>query len=137
MNRVLIDTNIFVYSLDKDSIYYNRSRKIINDKSLNLFTTSKNISEFLSVITRQPDKYLSIKEALEIIMNIQNFVTILYPDTNSYKYFLELLQKYKPTGLVIHDFEIASIGIANKMDFLATINNKDFSAIEEIELYKV
>jgi predicted nucleic acid-binding protein len=41
--------------------------------------------------------------------------------------------KYKPKGLLIHDFEIAAIGIANGINRIATFNTEDFKSISEIE----
>ncbi|HED06742.1 MAG TPA: PIN domain-containing protein [Ignavibacteria bacterium] len=61
MNNILIDTNLLIYAIDEDSKYYNSVQKILYDESNNLFTTSKNISEFLSVITRYPGKSISLK----------------------------------------------------------------------------
>ena len=59
---------------------------------------------------------------------------ILYADKNSSEIFKELLLKYKPLGLKIHDFEIISIGLANDISNFYTANIKDFKMISEINL---
>ena len=59
------------------------------------------------------------------------FLTILYPTEASFKIFRTLLQQYAPTGLKIHDVEIASIGLAHHIKQIATFNDKDFEGIQE------
>lgn len=52
MGRLLLDTNILVYSIDEDSQFFNRARKVIKSTGKHLLTTSKYLAEFLSVITK-------------------------------------------------------------------------------------
>ena len=134
MNNVLVDTNILVYSIDEDSIFHFKSNNLILSSEYKLYTTSKNLSEFLVVLTRGIEVPVSIKDALisleDLIMNL----TVLYPSNDSYERFKELLKKYQPKGLKIHDFEIMSIGLENNISKIATMNKNDFEDIEEIEL---
>lgn len=104
------------------------------NKGLELYTTSKNLSEFLAVITRIPKNSISIEEALLVIKDFMSISTVLYPTERSFSIFEDLLQKYKPIGLKIHDFEILSIGLANQINTIATFNVKDFEEISEINL---
>lgn len=115
MNEVLLDTNVLIYLTNYDSKHYKETNKFINESKLNLFTTSKNLSEYLSVVTRKPINPLNTDQALEAIENFVSILTILYPDSNSFSVFKNLLQKYKPSGLRIHDFEIISISLANNV----------------------
>lgn len=137
MTNVLVDTNILLYAIDEDSKYFSDVEKILNDSTINLFTTSKNISEFLSVITRIPKNAFPINEALQIIEEFNSVFTVLYPTEKSNIIFLELLKKYSPIGLKIHDFEIVSIGLENKISQIVTLNKKDFEEIEEISLVEL
>ncbi|HMN47757.1 MAG TPA: type II toxin-antitoxin system VapC family toxin [Ignavibacteriaceae bacterium] len=134
MNNVLFDTNLLLYAIDEDSKYFNSVQELLNDNSLNLYTTSKNISEFLSVITRIPNSSISIKEALSIVEEFQSTFKILYPTEKSFAIFINLLNKYTSSGLKIHDYEIISIALSNKIKNIATVDQKDFSGIEEIKL---
>lgn len=134
MNNVLFDTNLLLYAIDEDSKYFVSVQELLNDASLKLYTTSKNISEFLSVVTRIPNTKITIKEALHIVEEFTSIFTILYPTEKSYLIFLDLLKKYSTHGLKIHDYEIISIALANKIKNIATLNKKDFAGIEEIEL---
>ncbi|MFQ5630345.1 MAG: type II toxin-antitoxin system VapC family toxin [bacterium] len=134
MNRVLVDTNILVYAIDERSKFKTKARNAIFHPDFDVFTTSKNLSEFLAVATRPSNHTLPIDEAFAILDEFTDIFTILYPSTHSYSILKKLSLKYKPTGLLIHDFEIASIGLAAGITEIATFNRKDFQGIKEINL---
>ena len=136
MSRLLIDTNILVYGIDQDSKFYNLSRKILDHTNHQLVTTSKNILEFLAVITRSTGYNLNTDIALEILDDIIQSMDVIYPSQVSLAIFLELMGRYKPSGLKVHDFEIISIGIAEGIHQIATFNEKDFQDINEISLHE-
>lgn len=62
-------------------------------------------------------------------------MTILYPNEESFLVFKNVLKKYQPIGLQIHDYEILSIGLANHIKTVATFNEKDFKRVKEIDLH--
>ncbi len=64
-----------------------------------------------------------------------NVMTILYPNEESLIQFKKILEKYEPSGLQIHDYEILSIALANQVTSIATFNEKDFRKVEEIKLF--
>ena len=134
MNKILVDTNVLIYSIDEDSKYFDSAQKIFSEE-LELYTTSKNLSEFLTVVTRFSQNSLSLKEALLVIEDFINTITILYPTKETFLVFRDLLKKYQPVGLQIHDYEILSIGLANQIDTVATFNEKDFKKVKEAKLY--
>lgn len=134
MSKLLIDTNILVYAIDEDSQFYTKAQSVLYDSNSILFTTSKNLSEFLVVITKGVNAATSVGEALAVLNDYQNLLTVIYPNEKSFSIFKELLRKYQPTGLRIHDLEIISIGLAHNLNQVATINIKDFNDIEEITL---
>ncbi len=41
MKKILIDTNVLVYSIDKNSVHHKSSFDIVNSNDYDLFTTSK------------------------------------------------------------------------------------------------
>ncbi|MBW8049673.1 MAG: type II toxin-antitoxin system VapC family toxin [Cytophagales bacterium] len=133
MSKIVIDTNIFVYAIDEDSKFFTKSQNFLLDTKYEQFTTSKNISEFLAVVTR--GKFpIQIKDALSVVNDIKSSMNVLFPTLSSFSIFEELLSKYEPVGLKIHDFEIASIGLGNQISQVATFNRKDFVEIKEINL---
>lgn len=137
MNKVLLDTNVLIYSTNYDSKYYSDTNKYINESNLHFYTTSKNLSEYLSVVTRKPNRPLKIDQAIELIDNFSSRFTILYPDSNSFSVFKNLLLKYKPIGLKIHDFEIISLSLANNVNSILTYNEKDFVEVKEVSLIRI
>ena len=137
MGKVLLDTNVLIYSIDEESKYFKKVQDLISEQNIDLFTTSKNLSEFLAAITRFPVNSLSLKNALTVIQDFKTFFTVLYPNEKSYKIFIDLLKKYEPTGLQIHDFEIISIALACQIDTIATFNIKDFKRVAEVKLYSL
>ncbi|KAA3606971.1 MAG: PIN domain-containing protein [Calditrichaeota bacterium] len=134
MSKILIDTNIMIYSINEESIFYEASRNLLNNSEHSFFISSKNVSEFLAVVTKKIKQPLSVTKALEIIENFLTFSTLIYPNNFSFFFFQVLLRKYNPKGLKIYDFEIASIALSNGINQIATINKKDFKQIDEIEL---
>lgn len=133
-NKILLDTNILIYSIDADSKYHKKSLEILLHPEYELFTTSKNISEFLVVLTRAESVKITVIEALEILSELLSGITILYPNEQSRLILYKLLKKYNPSGLRIHDFEIISIALANGIKRIATENISDFKNIEEIKI---
>ena len=91
MNKMVVDTNIFIYDLDRNSVFHKRASELLNDESIELYTTSKNISEFVSVCSKlEINKELTINYLEDIIENTK----ILFPDTESlliYKYLIRTL----------------------------------------------
>ena len=96
MNKVLLDTNVLIYSIDEDSKFYSQTNKLIIESNFELYTSSKNISEFLSVITRLPGNILSMKNALTIVQDFADILTILYPSEASFSIFKKLLNPSLP-----------------------------------------
>ena len=137
MSRLFLDTNVSLYAIDEDSRYYHQARGIVLGTADELFSSSKNISEFLAVVTRGRRVSLSIEDALTVLEDFASTFTILYPNPATYEVFTDLLRRYRPTGLKIHDFEIASIAISNGITQLVTFNPKDFEEIESLELVAI
>ncbi|MBZ0181869.1 MAG: PIN domain-containing protein [Melioribacteraceae bacterium] len=82
MTNVLVDTNILLYAIEEDSKYFIEVQSFLNNKAFNFFTTSKNISEFLSVITRIPKNAFPINEALQIMRSLIRYLQFYIPLRN-------------------------------------------------------
>lgn len=137
MSRLLVDTNILIYGIDQDSKFFAQSRNILNHSNYQLVTTSKNILEFLAVVTRSSGYDLKTELALDILDDIIRNVEVIYPSQDSLAIFLELMSRYQPSGLKVHDFEIISIGMAAGIHQIATFNEKDFKSVKEISLLEL
>jgi predicted nucleic acid-binding protein len=137
MNKILVDTNILIYAIDQDSIFHTKSQQLVQNTQHELYTTSKNLSEFLVVLTRGMNISVHVTEALDILESLLSYFTILYPTEASVTEFKNLIRKYNPKGLKIHDFEIISIGLQNDVKIFATKNIDDFKGIKEIRLISI
>ena len=137
MSKILVDTNILVYGIDEDSAFFKRARKLLEQEKNQLVTTSKNLVEFLAVTTKSTGYNLNNVIALEIVEEIIQGIEIVYPTQESMAIFLDLLNRYQPKGLKVHDFEIISIGLANGIHEVVTFNTKDFKSVKEISLLEV
>lgn len=133
-NQILVDTNILIYVVDEDSKFHDRAIDLILNSDYEFFTTSKNISEFLVALTRNTEIKIESDECLAILQDLLSEFQILYPNYKTFQKFEELIRKYRPRGLWIHDLEIASIAIAYEIPVIATNNIDDFKRIEEIEI---
>ncbi len=136
-SSVVVDTNVLIYAIDADSKFHKRALKIILDPTIQLFTTSKNISEFLVVLTRNKDRSFSTHEYLEALNSLLTDVNVLYSNPTTFNTFQDLIVKYNPRVLWIHDVEIASIAIAYGIPTIVTNNVSNFKRIEEIEVLPI
>jgi predicted nucleic acid-binding protein len=129
----LVDTNILIYAYDRNSIFHRQAIAFLQDTNIELYITSKNISEFFAVLTKQDALFSKILLFYEDI--IYNSTT-LFPNQQSLDILENLLQKYQPRGNRVFDIEIVSIALANGINTVATINEKDFRSISEISLHQ-
>jgi predicted nucleic acid-binding protein len=131
---ILLDTNVLVYAIDKDSKYHLWSKNFFENEKFVLYITSKNVFEFLSVVTKSSNIPLSLEEALLSIKIICSNCLILYPDYTSTQTCMDLILENNIKGLKVHDCEIASIAITNKIRRIATVNKNDFSCFSDLEI---
>lgn len=92
-NGLVIDTNILVYAIDEDSEFYSKSQALLYDSDYALFTTSKNLSEFLAVVTKGQVASLSIEEALAVLEDYDDNFTIPLPKRNIFFHFQRITSK--------------------------------------------
>ncbi len=87
MNKLLIDTNLFVYALNDGSKYFESTMEILRNPAFSLYTTNKNISEYFAVTSKlNVDKKLILKN----FSDIEKYVTILFPTIEVLKYLKNL-----------------------------------------------
>ena len=131
MINLLVDTNIFVYSVEKNAVFHKQATKILSDTKYIYILLQNALSEFVAVCTKLEISYSKIMGYLK---EIEDNVVILFPDEDSFSIFKTLIEKYKPKGNRIFDVEHVSVAVANKINCIATFNTKDFKHIIEIKL---
>ncbi|MBS3742621.1 MAG: PIN domain-containing protein [Candidatus Cloacimonetes bacterium] len=133
MSDLLVDTNVFIYDLERSSQFHTDAVKILNSDN-SLYTTSKNVSEYFAVLTKlKVDNNLIWKYYNDIKKNVK----ILFPAPGSLSIFEHLYNKYLPEGNRIYDLEVVSIMLYHEIPSLSTFNVRDFQNIDEIELYEI
>lgn len=134
MNNILVDTNVLIYAFDETSDFYEKAAEVMQNEDLNLFVTTKNISEFFAVCSKLK---LNFAKTLGFYQDLKNNVEIIKPTDQSLNYFEILIQKYQPKGNQVYDIEIASMMLAHDIKSIATANTKDFINVTEIEIYNL
>ena len=134
MIDLLVDTNVWLYAMDKSSIYYQSAKIILINPNYNLFITTKNISEFFAVTSKYKiDHQSSLNSFYEIKTNSK----ILFPSISSLVIFEKLIQQYQPKGNQVFDIEIVSIMLDNGISHIATFNKKDFVNLSEVQILEL
>ncbi|MEK6783609.1 MAG: type II toxin-antitoxin system VapC family toxin [Bacteroidota bacterium] len=136
MNKLLLDTNILIYSKDKSSQFHLRSQALLSAE-FELYTTSKNLAEYYAVTTKGVSPLLTSEAALADLDEFSANFTVLFPNELSLDILKKLIKVHSPKGLVIHDFEIVAISLANDITRIATVNADDFKNIERIEVVSI
>lgn len=129
---LLLDTNVLMYAIDTRSSFHQQSRHFIDTYQGEMFTSSKNLSEYISAGTRGDQPIFTVEEALQDIEDFNRFLTVLYPNKDSFSLFRNLIGQYLVRGKRVHDVEIASIALANGITQIVTFNTSDFKSIAEI-----
>ena len=133
MNSLLLDTNVLIYIKDRSSIFHSWAKEILQGECA-YYTTRKNLAEYYAVTTKGAEPALSPEEALADLKDYFQYCQILFPDQTSHEELVVLIAKDKPTGLKVHDYEIAAIAIANGIRTIATNNPDDFKRIDGLQI---
>ena len=134
MIDLLIDTNVWIYAMDKRSIYCQAAQSLLLNPTHNLFITSKNVSEFFAVTSKQK---IDSKTSWHSYQEIKTVAKILFPTEKSLSIFEKLIRQCQPKGNQVFDVAIVSIMLDNDINHIATFNQKDFINITEIQIIKV
>lgn len=142
IDKVLIDTNIWIYYLDSDSLLYKKSRNKIAellDKDAELYTTNQIIREILVVLTHPNliEKPLSPSEAVNKVREINEYFQVLFDTEQSKEELMKFIERYEIGGKKIHDANIVAVMKTNKIKIICTNNDKDFKRFKEIDVIKI
>ena len=138
--KVLIDTNILIYVLMQDSLFYNKSRSflqsLIQNPDVEVCIAEKSLFEMAVVLTSpalvNKVDMAEIKEYVQYLTS--ELFTILYTNpqitTTTWRLFFNLPNRKNR----IYDLVLASTAIENEVDIIFTKNVKDFEDIKEIKI---
>lgn len=130
MTKVLLDTNILVYSANPQSEFHLKTSQFLQKLMLSntkIYIPDKALYEFYRVLSSQVlKKYFTIEEAKETWRSFafSPFFETIYSDERILKTTDKLLDKFPDTH--IFDLQIMACGLVFKADTIYTKNLKDF-----------
>ena len=132
---MIIDSNILVYSIDKNSKKHQKAQNFLKENLGGLEIAHQNIFETLRVITYPKlPKPMKISDAIDALERILKVCRIVSPNWKTPSITIELIKKYKFSSDMVFDAYLAATALSNSIDTIATDNTKDFKRIEELRL---
>ena len=132
---MLIDSNIFVYSINSSSPKHKVAQRFIQKNVGKLEVAHQNIFETLRVLTHPKfPNPMKINEAIAAVDNILRVCDIITPDYKTHRIALELIKKHNIVSNQIFDAYLAATAISNGINTLATDNVKDLQIFSEITI---
>lgn len=142
MENYLIDTNVLIYAINKDSEFYLASSTLLEkalNSDFNFYTSINNLLEFYAISTdkKRTQNPLSPTQAQEVISIIsESQINILNTDIQSLNLAIQLAVNNQQSKQIIFDYLIASIMINNNIKNIISYNTKDFKNITQIRILK-
>ena len=130
MTKVLLDTNVLVYSIDERSQFYLETKKFLENliqSKVKIYIPDKVLYELYRVLSSPVFiKRIGSLEAKKIWRNFafSPFFKTIYSDEKILKVTDKLLDKFPDTH--IFDLQIMACGLVFKADTIYTKNLKDF-----------
>ncbi len=139
----LVDTNVLVYSLFRESKYHDASRSLLDlaqNGQKHLCTTPQNLAEFYAVVTnpRRVESPRTSAEALEMVGNYTSMsgLSLLQVPVDVINRWTELAGRHPVSGGAIFDVVLVATMLGNGVHRVYTFNRQDFEIFEEIEVLR-
>jgi predicted nucleic acid-binding protein len=134
---VLVDTGILLRSFVRTEPSYATIRRSFRDlrgRGEELVTTVQNIAEFSNVSTRPTSARggyeLSVAKVDLRIRFLERLCRRLYESEESYEIWRRLVAKHSIAGVSVHDARLVAIMLANQLNQILTLNDRDFRRFE-------
>ena len=132
---MLIDTNIFVYSINSASPKHKKAQQFLQENLGKFEISHQNIFETLRVLTHPKfPSPMKIEAALKAIENILKVCTVISPDYRTHRITIELIKKYHLSADQIFDAYLTATALSNIIDVIATDDTKDFKKFTELKI---
>ncbi len=138
--RIMLDTNILLAATDESRPGHEIVREIIansGEKRLGLCVSGQVVREYLTVATRPPESNglgLSVEHATSNVDAFLRFLELLEDSDAAVGKLIGLCRSYELRGKRIHDANIVVTMLTHGVDYLLTLNIRDFEAFREISL---
>lgn len=132
--KILIDSNILVYSLYENSEHFAKSREILK-KNSDLFISTQNLIETFRVITSaqfQTQTPYEPKDAVDTLDIFSQNMKVVSPNKETFIILKGLIAKYGVKSYAIYDANIVATMITYGIDCIYTNNQNDFKKYKEI-----
>ncbi len=137
----LIDTNILVYKADIDNPFHNIAEKVfvkaLDKNEFQIAISHQSFYEYIAIVTsNRVYKPISISQAVKDVkfyLNATNVIKISYTNITILK-AIELMEKYNISKQNIYDVVIVATMLENNITKIITINDKDFTKFEFLEV---
>ena len=132
---MLVDSNILIYAINKDSPKYKTAIKFLEKNKFDLVFAHQNIIEAIKVLTQQKYSHpITPQLATNAVLLIANASRIISPNNITYPIVLDYIKKFKLSGNRIFDAYLAATAISNGIYEIATDNSKDFKKFTELKI---
>lgn len=133
--KMIVDTNILIYSINSDSPKHKKAQKFLNDNLTDLEITHQNVLEAIRVLThRSFSRPMNLKDALNSVLSIANSCFMISPNQSTYHLAIELINNYKLSGNRIFDAYLVATALSNEITTITTDNVKDFKIFPQIKV---
>ena len=133
--RIGIDTNVLFYSLNRSNPYHVEARetlaKLVEKQSA--VVTQQNLVELAAALTRRG---VPPGAAVKYARGFLEAIPVLRPTTETIGVFLKEMESKSPIGVRLFDLYLATTLISNGVELLYTYNEKDFSGISGLKVWK-
>ena len=137
----LIDANILVYALLRESEHHAACRTLIEGGTAhdaNLCVTSQILAEFFSVVTNprrvsSPRTPEEASAAIHAVLSLPGLRVLPVPEDAPIRW-LQLLIRRPVRGGDIFDLQIVATMLSNDVRRIVTFNRKDFLVFAELEV---
>lgn len=139
----LIDTGVLLRAFDSTSTQrpaIRRALRLLVHRRENLLVTVQNLAEFWNVATRplvNNGQGLSPLQAERRLRLIERFCQVISEDLRSYEIWKTLVAKLGVRGVAVHDARLASTMIAQNIEWIVTLNERDFRRYEPEGVHSV
>jgi predicted nucleic acid-binding protein len=134
---VLVDTGILLRSFvrsEPSCAAIRRSIRELRERGEELVTAVQNIAEFSNVSTRPTSARggygLPVSKLGLRIGYIERLCRRLYESEESYAIWRRLITAHGVSGIAVHDARLVSIMLANDVNRVLTLNDRDFRRFE-------
>jgi predicted nucleic acid-binding protein len=132
---MLIDTNIFIYSLDSSSPKHTQAQFFLQNNRDILYCCQQNIFETMRVLThsKYPHPFTS-QEASNALQTLTKNFTVLCPTLETPAIAFELIETYSIHGTETFDAYLVATALSHQVTTIVSDNTKHLSKYKQIKI---